>query len=135
MLERFLERLEKVRKSGKGYRACCPVHNDKDPSMSITEKDGKVLAYCFSCGANGPEVAEALDLPMSALFSEPFIKVGLSRKDREDLEMDRLVIEIAKSNQPKNYNDFKRLRLAKERVKQLEALEAENSLHNSVKLA
>ena len=133
MLEAFLKRLERVRKSGKGYRACCPVHKDKDPSMSITEKDGKVLAYCFSCGANGPQVAEALDLPMSALFSEPFIKTGLSRKDQEDLEMDRLIIMIAEKNKPTSYSDFKRLKLAKERVKQLEAIE--NSLHNSVKLA
>jgi len=133
MLERFLKRLERVRKSGKGYRACCPVHKDKDPSMSITEKDGKVLAYCFSCGANGPQVAEALDLPMSALFSEPFIKTGLSRKDQEDLEMDRLIIMIAEKNKPTSYSDFKRLKLARERVKQLESLE--NSLHNSVKLA
>lgn len=133
MLEAFLKRLERVRKSGKGYRACCPVHKDKDPSMSITEKDGKVLAYCFSCGANGPQVAEALDLPMSALFSEPFIKTGLSRKDQEDLEMDRLIIMIAEKNKPTSYADFKRLKLARERVKQLEAIE--NSLHNSVKLA
>jgi len=133
MLEAFLKRLERVRKSGKGYRACCPVHKDKDPSMSITEKDGKVLAYCFSCGANGPQVAEALDLPMSALFSEPFIKTGLSRKDQEDLEMDRLIIMIAEKNKPTSYSDFKRLKLARERVKQLESLE--NSLHNSVKLA
>jgi hypothetical protein len=133
MLDQFLKRLERVRKSGKGYRARCPVHKDKDPSMSITEKDGKVLAYCFSCGANGPQVAEALDLPMSALFSEPFIKTGLSRKDQEDLEMDRLIIMIAEKNKPTSYSDFKRLKLARERVKQLEAIE--NSLHNSVKLA
>jgi len=101
--------------------------------MSITEKDGKVLAYCFSCGANGPQVAEALNLPMSALFSEPFIKTGLSRKDQEDLEMDRLIIMIAEKNKPTSYSDFKRLKLARERIKQLEAIE--NSLHNSVKLA
>ena len=133
MLEAFLKRLERVRKSGKGYRACCPVHKDKDPSMSITEKDGKVLCYCFSCGATGQAVADALGLPMSALFSEPFIKTGLSRKDQEDLEMDRLIIMIAEKNKPTSYSDFKRLKLAKERVKQLEAIE--NSLHNSVKLA
>jgi hypothetical protein len=123
MLERFLERLENVRKYGKGYRACCPVHKDRDPSMSITEKDGKVLAYCFSCGATGEAVADALGLPMSALFSEPFIKKGLSREDRENLEMDRWVIRIAERNNPVTYSDFKRLRLAKERVKHLELLE------------
>lgn len=123
MLEAFLERLERVRKSGKGYRACCPVHKDKDPSMSITEKDGKVLCYCFSCGATGQAVADALGLPMSALFSEPFIKTGLSRKDREDLEMDRMILMVAEKNKPTSYADFKRLKLARERVKHLELLE------------
>jgi len=132
MIDRFLERLERVRKSGKGYRACCPVHDDKDPSMSITEDGGKVLCFCFSCGATGEAVADALGLPMSALFSEPFIKQSLSREDRENLEMDRIVLIIAKSNPPKSYADFKRLRLAEERIGHLEALE--NSLHNSVKL-
>lgn len=120
MIENFIERLEKVRKSGKGYVACCPVHKDNNPSMSITEKDGKVLCYCFACGASGEAVAEALGLPMSALFSEPFIKTGLSRKDKDDLEMDRLVIMIAEKSKPTTYTDFKRLRLAKERVAGLE---------------
>ena len=133
MLERFLERLEKVRKSGKGYVACCPVHKDRNPSMTITEKDGKVLCYCFSCGANGQQVAEAIGLPYAALFSEPFIKTGMSRKDREDLEMDRLVLMIAEKNEPTSYADFKRLRLAKERVVKLEELERQSLEQNSLK--
>lgn len=123
MIERFLERLDKVRKSGKGYRACCPVHGDKNPSMSITEKDGRVLCYCFSCGATGLQVADAVGLPGTALFESEFIKTGLSRKDREDLEMDRLVIKFAESGHCKTYADYRRLRVAKERVKKLEELE------------
>jgi hypothetical protein len=120
MIENFIERLEKVRKSGKGYVACCPVHKDNNPSMTITEKDGKVLCYCFACGANGKQVAEAIGLPYAALFSEPFIKTGMSSKDRENLEMDRLVLAIAEKNEPTSYADFKRLRLARERVSGLE---------------
>lgn len=120
MIENFIERLEKVRKSGKGYVACCPVHKDRNPSMTITEKDGKVLCYCFSCGANGKQVVEAIGLPYAALFSEPFIKTGISSKDRENLEMDRLVLAVAEKNEPTSYSDFKRLRLARERVSGLE---------------
>lgn len=120
MIENFIERLEKVRKSGKGYVACCPVHKDRNPSMTITEKDGKVLCYCFSCGANGKQVTEAIGLPYAALFSEPFIKTGISSKDRENLEMDRLVLAVAEKNEPTSYSDFKRLRLARERVSGLE---------------
>ena len=120
MIDDFIERLEKVRKSGNGYVACCPVHKDRNPSMTITEKDGKVLCHCFSCGANGKQVAEAVGLPYAALFSEPFVRTGMSRKDRDDLEMDRLVLAIAENNKPTTYADFKRLRLARERISGLE---------------
>lgn len=70
MLDEILSRLDKVRKSGNNYTACCPVHGDKSPSMSVTEKDGKVLAHCFSCGANGRDLVEAIGLPIDVLFSE-----------------------------------------------------------------
>lgn len=125
MIERFLERLDKVRKSGKGYIACCPVHGDKNPSMSVTEKDGKVLCYCFSCGASGLEVADALGLPAGALFEAEFIKTGLSRKDRENLELDRMVVAIGSKIELEQmtYKDYKRLRLARERAKSLSELE------------
>ena len=70
MLEEILARLDKVRKSGKNYTACCPVHHDNSPSMSITEKDGRVLMHCHSCLANGRDVVEALGLPIDVLFAE-----------------------------------------------------------------
>lgn len=70
MLEEILGRLDKVRKSGKNYTACCPVHDDNSPSMSITEKDGRVLMHCHSCLANGRDVVEALGLPIDVLFAE-----------------------------------------------------------------
>ena len=56
MLHEILERLDKVKKFGGKYLACCPVHNDRNPSMSVTEKDNKVLIYCHACGASGLDV-------------------------------------------------------------------------------
>tara|TARA_B110000503_G_scaffold139976_1_gene229646 strand:- start:2186 stop:2716 length:531 start_codon:yes stop_codon:yes gene_type:complete len=52
--------LEMPRQLARGqYQACCPAHTDKSPSLSITEKAGKVLLYCFS-GCTQTEVIEAL---------------------------------------------------------------------------
>ncbi len=34
-------------------RVCCPWHNERNPSCSIIEKDGRILAHCFSCGEGG----------------------------------------------------------------------------------
>lgn len=127
MIDAVLERLDKVRKSGKGYVACCPVHGDRNPSMSVTEKDGRVLCYCFSCGAKGPEVVEAVGLPISVLFEDEYVKTGLTKKDRDDLAMDRMVLKFAEQGHCKTYADYKRLKLARERVKSLEVLERQAS--------
>ena len=37
------------RRAGGGWNACCPAHEDRKPSLSITEaKDGKVLIRCHA---------------------------------------------------------------------------------------
>jgi hypothetical protein len=37
----------KGKREGKHYRACCPAHDDADPSLTITEgEDGKILVHC-----------------------------------------------------------------------------------------
>ena len=41
------------------YSACCPAHNDRSPSLSITQVSDKVLLYCHS-GCSQSEVIEAL---------------------------------------------------------------------------
>jgi DNA primase len=40
--------LPKWRTRGAGYTACCPAHQDNDPSLSITERDGKPLVHCHA---------------------------------------------------------------------------------------
>ena len=72
MVEEILSKLEKVKSTGtRKWTACCPVHGDRSPSMSIKEEsDGKVLCYCFACGAKGVDVVNALGLRVSALFGE-----------------------------------------------------------------
>ena len=120
MLEPILERLDKVRKFSKGYMACCPVHHDKDPAMSLTEVDGKVLIYCHACGANGKQVVEAIGLPIKVLFSGEY--EGPSRQVRmlqETALEDRLMIQIyegAKTRgEPIRHSDYKRFKLAMHR--------------------
>lgn len=41
--------LDKARRSGDGWMACCPAHDDSDPSLSINDgADGTVLVHCFA---------------------------------------------------------------------------------------
>jgi hypothetical protein len=125
MVEELLDRLDKVRASGKNkWVACCPVHGDKNPSMSVAEKDGRVLCHCFACGANGLEVVQALGLPPSVLFEKPLEQGYIPKRIYEELDIDRLVIagaeQMEKQGKPLSYKDFKRLKLAKARVEELE---------------
>jgi hypothetical protein len=126
VLEDILNHLDKVKKTPSGYIACCPVHNDRNPSMSVTEKDGVVLMYCFSCGANGLDVANSLQISPSALFTDVMMPVTMTRRLKSDLQTDAYVISIYESTKQSNgrltYNDFKRYKLARERIKVLDTL-------------
>jgi len=137
MVEELLDRLEKVRSTGKNkWKACCPVHGDRNPSMDIEEKDGKVLVHCKACNANGLEVVQALALPASVLFEKPLEKGYIPKRIIEEVELDRLVVRMAeedkKKGKPLSYNDFNRLRLAKKRVKEYEERLSEQNGINKV---
>jgi DNA primase len=47
----LIEGYTSIRKTGKGYVALCPFHDDHNPSMYVDEDKG--LFHCFSCGAGG----------------------------------------------------------------------------------
>jgi putative DNA primase/helicase len=36
------------RKSGGSWLACCPAHDDRNPSLSLRDADGKVLVHCHA---------------------------------------------------------------------------------------
>ena len=58
----WLDRLEGVRKSGTGYKARCPAHDDRNPSLSVTEgAGGKVLVTCHAAsGCTFEAIRDAL---------------------------------------------------------------------------
>lgn len=68
-LDNVLCRLEKVKQTGTNqWKACCPGHDDKDPSLSIREADdGKVLLYCWA-GCTTAEITAAIGLDLRDLF-------------------------------------------------------------------
>src|SRR4051794_33852857 len=49
----------KGKKAGAGWSCGCPAHDDRHASLSITEKDGKVLWYCHA-GCSQQAVQDAL---------------------------------------------------------------------------
>lgn len=60
-LDDALARLDGVRQvTPNAYRALCPVHAERTPSLSIRMIRGEVAAHCFGCGAGTRAVREAL---------------------------------------------------------------------------
>ncbi len=67
-LEQVLARLERVRKSGAGYSARCPAHEDRTASLSVAVgNDGRILAHCFA-GCSTHDLLAAIGLTVGDLF-------------------------------------------------------------------
>src|SRR4051812_15717859 len=49
----------KGKKSGKGWVCLCPAHNDKSPSLSVTDEGKRVLLHCHA-GCTPDSVMDAL---------------------------------------------------------------------------
>lgn len=43
-----------LRKAGKEYQACCPFHDEKTPSFTVSPE--KQFYHCFGCGAHGSAI-------------------------------------------------------------------------------
>lgn len=72
-LECVLERLTEVTgrspvRSGADCKCCCPAHDDRNPSLSVSEADdGRVLLHCFA-GCRTEDVLDALGMGEADLF-------------------------------------------------------------------
>src|SRR5918995_3112599 len=67
-VQRLLERLEGVEPRTGSYQALCPAHEDRQPSLNLSEgEDGRALIKCFA-GCTPERITDALGLQMNALF-------------------------------------------------------------------
>jgi hypothetical protein len=67
-VENLLHRLDKIKGRNGSWTARCPAHEDRGPSLSITEKeDGRILLHCHA-GCDVFQVVQAVGLDLSDLF-------------------------------------------------------------------
>ena len=53
----------KLKRSGKNYMACCPFHDEKTPSFTVSPD--KQFYYCFGCGATGTAISFLMEYERS----------------------------------------------------------------------
>lgn len=88
-LETVLDRLNKVRKQGAGFTACCPAHDDRSPSLAVSEgSDGRVLLKCWA-GCRYSQIMAAIGLDDAA----GFVRTG-SQRQRPSISREALLDEV-----------------------------------------
>ena len=54
-----VERYVPLKKAGANYVACCPFHNEKTPSFSVSPS--KQFYHCFGCGVHGSAISFVME--------------------------------------------------------------------------
>lgn len=118
----LLSRLDGVRHAGeKKWKACCPAHDDRNPSLSIRETlDGTLLVKCWA-GCSAKEIVAAIGLELRDLFpnSKPPLR---NMPSRAAIMFEREVLNLGRNQaKPLEQADFIRLELAVLRLKSIGA--------------
>jgi hypothetical protein len=125
----FLSKLEKVKRTSKGkWRACCPAHGSKGPTLLVSERDdGSVGIHCFA-GCNVHEVVSAVGLELSDLFPprddkhfvkgerRPFPAIDILRAIATESTLVLIAAADLLAGNPFNETDRARLALAAARI-------------------
>ena len=97
--------LAKPRRSGDGFLACCPLHDDHEPSLHLWEDDAGELAFSCLAGCSWSDVKEKLvelGLPVTSRGGDkdpgPIIAATYDYRD----EQDTLVYQVLRY-QPKDF--------------------------------
>jgi len=73
-----------LRKMGRNFVACCPFHQEKTPSFSVSQS--KQFYHCFGCGVSGNAIGFIMayrNLPFPEAVSELASRIGMTIPQEE----------------------------------------------------
>jgi DNA primase len=88
-------RRTQLKKAGREFKACCPFHDEKTPSFTVSP--GKGFYHCFGCGAHGTAVGFLMEFEhmsfveaIEALANSMGVEVPRSEGDQPARRYDEL---------------------------------------------
>ena len=84
-----------LRKAGREFKACCPFHDEKTPSFTVSP--GKGFYHCFGCGAHGTAIGFLMEFDhmsfveaVESLANSMGVEVPRDESDRPARRYDEL---------------------------------------------
>ena len=86
-----VDRCVPLKKAGKDFKACCPFHDEKTPSFTVSPS--KQFYHCFGCGASGTAITFVMEFnhlgfreaveDLANAVGLPIPDTGLEHQDNE----------------------------------------------------
>ncbi|MFL2553620.1 MAG: DNA primase [Candidatus Rariloculaceae bacterium] len=80
-----------LKKAGREYKACCPFHDEKTPSFTVSPHKG--FYHCFGCGEHGTAIS----------FLMSYERLGFVEAIEALAEMLGLEVPVTRNNSDKNH--------------------------------
>ena len=100
----IVDRCVPLKKAGKDFKACCPFHDEKTPSFTVSPS--KQFYHCFGCGASGTAITFVMEfnhLGFREAVEDLANAVGLAIPDtgleHQDNDTPRLLEHLEKAKQ------------------------------------
>jgi hypothetical protein len=102
-IQNLIDRLAKVRRTREGFKALCPVHIERTPSLTLSIIDDKILLKCFGQNCKAEDIVKRIGLEMSDLFLKEGSKMIATVPVKEKGKKHKSIEEI--KNNYKNLED------------------------------
>jgi len=86
------------KRSGKGFTACCPAHDDKHPSLSISDGNNTILVHCFAGCPQQDVIAALKDRGLWPEATKEQRTQAVRRRTQTEIDHARTVLQIADSD-------------------------------------